>query len=158
MKRYRQSLDEILEQLSPVGASWRDEHADCVIKNLESLPIKSVYTRDDLIGMFQLERTSRRDFDAALTVIRLFLDVSKDEFTAELRDRCGKGQGVKKAQADPDLFFSTLEEMGVLERMAAAVNRPITWMDLLIERLKGGAAAPSRGSVGGGCWKISSSA
>jgi hypothetical protein len=34
MKRYRQTLDEILEHLSPVGASWRDELADAVIREL----------------------------------------------------------------------------------------------------------------------------
>lgn len=145
MKRYRQTLDEILEHLSPVGASWRDDHADAVIRELEGLPVKSAYTRDDLVGMFDLGRASRREFDATLTVLRLFLDMSKDEFTAELRDRLGKGNGIKKAQTDPDLFFGALENMGLLERMAAAVNRPVTWSDLLVERLKGGRGSAIKG-------------
>jgi len=100
MKRYRQSVDEILEKLSPVGASWRDEHADEVVRKLESLPIKSSYSRDDLIEMFDLERTTRRRFDADLTVVRLFLDMSKDEFTAELRDRLDKEAMLKKHQEE----------------------------------------------------------
>jgi hypothetical protein len=145
MKRYRQTLDEILEHLSPVGASWRDDHADAVIRELEGLPVKPVYSRDDLIGMFNLDRTSRREFDATLTVLRLFLDMSKDEFIAELRDRLGKGNGIKKAQMDPDLFFGALEDMGLLESIAAAVNRPVTWSDLLVERLKGGRGSAIKG-------------
>jgi hypothetical protein len=145
MKRYRQTLDEILEHLSPVGASWRDDHADAVIRELEGMPVKPVYSRDDLIGIFNLDRTSRREFDATLTVLRLFLDMSKDEFIAELRDRLGKGNGIKKALADPDLFFGALEDMGLLESIAAAVNRPVTWSDLLVERLKGGRGSAIKG-------------
>jgi hypothetical protein len=149
MKRHRQTLQEILEQLSPVEASWRDDHADAVIRWLEGLPPKPVYTREDLTGMFNLDTTSRREFDAALTVVRLFLDLSKDEFTAELRDRMGKGNGIKKALTNPDLFFGAMEEMGLLENMAAAVNRPVIWSDLLVERLKGGRGSAIKGQCRG---------
>ncbi len=48
MKRYRQTLDGILDQLSPVDTSWRDEHAEAVIQRLKQLPQKMGYTRDDL--------------------------------------------------------------------------------------------------------------
>jgi hypothetical protein len=66
MKRYRQTLDEILEHLSPVEASWRDDHADTVIRDLEAFPVKHVYTRADLVGMFDLVTTNRKRFDADL--------------------------------------------------------------------------------------------
>jgi hypothetical protein len=145
MKRYRQTLDEILEHLSPVEASWRDDHADAVIRELEDFPVKTAYTRNDLIGMFDLDTTNRKRFDADLTVVRLFLDMSKDEFTAELRDRLGKGIGIKKALQNSDQFFGALEELGLLDRIAAAVNRPLVWSDLMVERLKGGRGSAIKG-------------
>jgi len=149
MKRYRQTLDELLLQLSPVGASWRDAHADAVIGRLERLPAKPIYTRTDLLQLFDLEQTNRDRFDATLTVVRLFLDLSKDEFTAVMRDRLGKGIGIKKAQTDSDEFFAALEEMGLLQRMAEAVNRPLAWHDILIERLKGGRGSAIKGQSRG---------
>lgn len=149
MKRYRQTLDELLQELSPVGASWRDSHADAVIHRLEQLPAKPVYKRADLLHLFNLEQTNRGRFDATLTVVRLFLDLSKDEFTAAMRDRLGKGIGIKKAQADSDGFFAALEEMGLLQRMAEAVNRPLAWHDVLTERLKGGRGSAIKGQSRG---------
>jgi hypothetical protein len=145
MKRYRQTIDEILKHLSPVEATWRDGHADAVIRQLETLPAKASYSRQDLIGMFDLENTSRRQFDANQTIVRLFLDLSKDEFTAELRNRLDKGMGIKKALENPERFFGALEEMGLLQRMTAAVGRPVTWRDLLVERLKGGRGSAIKG-------------
>ena len=149
MKRYRQTLDELLLQLTPVEANWRDAHADAVIGRLELLPAKPAYTRTDLLQLFDLEKTNRDRFDATLTVVRLFLDLSKDEFTAAMRDRLGKGLGIKKALADTDEFFAALEEMGLLQRMAEAINRPLIWHDILVERLKGGRGSAIKGQSRG---------
>lgn len=147
MKRYRQTIDEILTKLTVVEAAWRDEHAEEVIALLGNMPVKPTYTRDDLIRLLQRDDGTylRSRFDAGLTLIRLFLDLSKDELTAELRNRLGQGLGVKRALAEPDAFFGALEEMGILERMAEAVNRPVTWSDILVERLKGGRGSAIKG-------------
>jgi len=145
MKRYRQSVDEILSQLSHVETNWRDEHANEVVQKLEALPVNPSYSRADLIRMFDLERTTRRQFDVNMTVVRLFLDISKDEFTAELRERLDKGIGIKKALQDPDCFFDAMEDMGLLQCMDVAVNRQLTWSDLLVERLKGGRGSAIKG-------------
>jgi hypothetical protein len=149
MKRHRQTLNEILGKLSLVETSWCDEHAEAVIRKLHELVVKPAYNRDDLVEMFRIDQTSRREFDATLTVVRLFLDLSKDEFTAELRDRLGKGNGIKKVQSDPNHFFEALENMGLLNNMTAALNRPVTWSDLLIERLKGGRGSAIKGQLRG---------
>lgn len=149
MKRYRQTLDELLSNLSTVETSWRDAHADTVITRLEQLPVKPTYNRADLLQLFNLEQTNRECFDAALTLIRLFLDLSKDEFTAAMRDRLGKGLGVKKAQHNPEAFFAALEAMGLLERMTEAVNRPLARHDILVERLKGGRGSAIKGQARG---------
>ncbi len=145
MIRQRQTLEELLSKLSHVESTWRDAHAEAVIDRLEQLPTLPAYNRDDLIRLFDLENTNRERFDAAITVVRLFLDLSKDEFTAAMRDSFGKGLGIKKALNNSDEFFSALEEMGLLERIAALVNRPLHWHDILVERLKGGRGSAIKG-------------
>jgi len=150
MKRYRQTLEEILGQLAPVDTSWRDEHADMVIRRLTQFPKRESYTRDDLKTLLETEHAPggvkpKANFEAGLTAIRLFLDMSKDEFTAELRERLGSSLGMTRARKDPDGVCETLEAMGTLQKMAVTVNTPITWSDLLIERLKGGRGSAIKG-------------
>lgn len=150
MKRYRQTIDEILEHLSPVETGWRDAHAEAVISLLQKLPQKTAYDRGDLITLLQptgspTDNQSRHQFEAGLTLVRLFLDLSKDEFTAALRDRLGKGHGVTRAKSDPEGFYGALEDLGLLGSMADQVNRPVVWSDLLVERLKGGRGSAIKG-------------
>jgi DpnII restriction endonuclease len=149
MKRYRQTLDELLANLTAVGASWRDAHAEEVIQRLTRLPVKPSYHRADLLPIFDLENTNRERFDSTLTLVRLFLDLSKDEFTAAMRDRLGKGLGIKKALQEPEEFFGALEALGLLECMAESVNRPLSWHDILVERLKGGRGSAIKGQTRG---------
>jgi hypothetical protein len=42
-----------------------------------------------------------------------------------------------------------MEGMGLLERMAEAVNRPLVWHDILVERLKGGRGSAIKGQSRG---------
>ena len=93
MKRYRQTFEEIVSSLIPVEASWLDAHAEEVIKMIQALPVKTHYDAADV------EMLLDENFDTASTVIRLFLDQSKDEFTLILKeafknDGFGKGTGV----------------------------------------------------------------
>lgn len=150
MKRYRQSLSELLAQLSPVSTSWQDEHAACVIERLRSLPRKTTYTPDDLVQWLAIDRPPHNakpkdHFEAGLTTVRLFLDMSKDEFTTALRERLGNGIGITRALRDPQTFFGALEALGILTQMAAHVNTPVDWVDLLTERLKGGRGSAIKG-------------
>lgn len=150
MKRYRQTLDELLSQLSPVDTSWRDAHADRVIQRLQQIPRKPGYTRTDLLQLLHTEHASEETkpkeyFEAGLTAIQLFLDLSKDELTAELRERLGGTLGIARARKDPEGVCDALEAMGILERMALTINTPIGWSDLLTERLKSGRGSAIKG-------------
>jgi len=150
MKRYRQTLDELLEQLSPVDTSWRDAHADAVVQRLRQIPQKAGYTRADLLQLLDTEDAPegvkpKEHFEAGLTAIRLFLDLSKDELTAQLREHLGGTLGITRAKQDPDGVCAALEAMGVLSRMAVTINTPISWSDLLTERLKGGRGSAIKG-------------
>ncbi len=150
MKRYRQTLDEILEQLSTVDTSWRDAHADAVIQRLQQIPKKAHYTRADLLQLLDTEHSPedvkpKEHFEAGVTAIRLFLDLSKDELTAQLRGHLGGTLGITRTKEDPDGVCAALEALGILSRMALTINRPVSWCDLLAERLKGGRGSAIKG-------------
>ncbi|HHJ15491.1 MAG TPA: hypothetical protein ENJ80_02220 [Gammaproteobacteria bacterium] len=150
MKRYRQTLDEILRQLSVVNTSWRDDHADAVIQRLQQIPQKAAYTRDDLLQLLGIEHIPesakpKAYFEAGLTAVRLFLDLSKDELTAQLREQLGGTLGITRARQDPNGVCEALEALGILDRMAATINTPVSWSDLLTERLKGGRGSAIKG-------------
>lgn len=150
MKRSRQTVEDILGQLSPVETTWRDEHAEAVIQLLRHLPAKATYTEADLARLLAPDSLpsgakARAIFDTGLTAVRLFLDLSKDELIAELRNRLGVGIGVQRFQNDPEEFLAALADMGALDRMAEVVNTPLAWYDLLTERLKGGRGSAIKG-------------
>lgn len=148
MRRCRQTFEEIVTSLIPVEASWLDKHAEKVINMIQSLPLKERYDSRDVMNLLD------RDFDTAFTVIRLFLDQSKDEFTLSLKesfknDNINKGAGVTRYRKDKLSYVEVLGELGLLEKMAGTVNRPLLWSDALVERLKGGRGSAIKGQARG---------
>jgi hypothetical protein len=80
----------------------------------------------------------------------LALDVSKDEFQSALKQLLGPGGlGVKRYDRDPGTFVDALISMGVLSELATLANRPVSWKDLLIERLKSGRGSAIKGQARG---------
>lgn len=144
MKRYRQTFEEIEASLMPIEASWLDAHAEEVIGILRALPVKPVYTTADVAALLAI------DFSSANTVIRLFLDLSKDEFVHRMREILGAGGiGIKRYLSNPPQFLDALERLGLCEAMSIAVNQPLHWSDSLIERLKGGRGSAIKGQSRG---------
>ena len=148
MIRYRQTFEEIVTSLMPVEASWLDEHAEDVITMIQSLPARKIYDAGDVMNLLDA------DFDTAMTVIRLFLDQSKDEFMLSLKeafedDGFNNGTGVKRYRKEKDSYIATLIELGLTTRMAGSVNRQLLWSDLLVERLKGGRGSAIKGQSRG---------
>ncbi len=140
MERHRQTLEEIAATLGPVQTTWRDAHADAVIRNLDRFP--------DKVGSFgdALSSLLREDFDAGLTTIRLVLDLSDDEFRGALRETLGaRAVGVRAFEADPQGFVGAIERMGFGTRIAELTRLPVTWRDVLIERLKSGRGSAIKG-------------
>ena len=153
MQRKRQLIDDIVASLTPIETTWRDEHADAVIARLQALPAQPTYSRSDLAVWLNLEGLEgphiKARFEANLTAIQLFLDISKDEFRGVLRDQLGPGQGLNRFKREPETFYKAFDTLGLLERMRVAVNSPLVWYDLLIERLKGGRGSAIKGQVRG---------
>jgi hypothetical protein len=148
MKRYRQTLDEIISSLIPVEASWLDDHAEEVIKMIQSIPRKTSYEVSDIILLLD------QDFETAATVIRLLLDQSKDEYTLTLKQAFAHetenmGRGVKRYRLNKQDYVKRLVELGLLDRIVATVNRPLVWSDVLVERLKGGRGSAIKGQARG---------
>lgn len=144
MKRVYQTFAEIEASLIPIEATWLDAHAEQVILLLKSLETKPNYSSEDIAALLIA------DFDSATTAIRLFLDMSKDDFTHRMREALGPGGiGVKRYRANPSRYLQSLESLGLSELMAAAVNSPAHWSDVLVERLKGGRGSAIKGQARG---------
>jgi len=148
MKRIRQSLEEIEASLSRVESTWMDEHAVSVIDMLKDLPVQKTYTAKDIRLILE------SNFKVGFTVIRLFIDQSKDEFVPALKEALGTngerfGTGIKCYNADPDGYVSALIGMGLADRIQEAMNRKLVWHDVLSERLKGGRGSATKGQSRG---------
>jgi hypothetical protein len=141
LQRYTQTFDELKERLSPVDADAIDEFGGAMEAFIQTLPIQAAYGADDLYALLD------HDLELAMTLFRLFLGRSKDEFTTDL----GRGfkSGVKAFRAAPDAFVARLMDLGVATAMTHIVNRPFTWRDLLTERLAGGRGRAIKGQSRG---------
>lgn len=83
MQRVTQSLTDILASLQPLTVDWKDPIAIRVIGKLRALPVRPLYALED-IGQYLDE-----DFDDGLLICRLFLGLSKDQFTSSLAEALG---------------------------------------------------------------------
>lgn len=148
MKRYRQTLEEIITALIPIEATWLDAHAEGVIRMIQALPIKSQYEAGDVLRLLD------EDFNIASTVIQLLLDLSKDEFRLRLKDAFegdgfDRGTGVLRYRLDKLSYVENLITLGLTARMEGAVKRQLVWSDVLVERLKGGRGSAIKGQSRG---------
>lgn len=150
MEVVSQRLVDILDGLRALTVDWQDEVALRVIDRVRGMPVKSVYTEDDVRALLD-EGT----FDDGLLIARLFLGLSKDNFTSALMGALGapaagqQGYGVLRYRADPAAFFSALSNLGLLEAMASETSRPLHWTDTLVERLRSGRGSAITGQVRG---------
>jgi DpnII restriction endonuclease len=133
MRAPAQQLNEILDSLRPLTVEWKDDTAKRVISEIEAMPCKQAYTVADVQTILD------RHFDDGLLILRLFLGLSKDLFSAALRNELGTvASGIKAYTASPAGFIEALVRMGVLEAMGEQTNRIPKWSDVLVERLRSG--------------------
>lgn len=133
VKVIQQTLDGILESLQQLEVDWKDDVAVRVIDRLQDFPVRQTYSTADLEPLFA------KTFDDGLLVCRLFLGLSKDQFTGQLREALnGTTPGVTSYRSAPQDFLAALERLGVLTAMAAETSRRLHWSDRLVERLRSG--------------------
>jgi hypothetical protein len=144
VKPLQQDLDALVATLTEMEAAWLDDTASKIISTLSELADQKAFDRDTLRSLLD------KDFDSALTIFRLFLDLSKDRLETVLPAALGAGgAGIARYRADPDTFLEAIERLGVLTAMDELANRPLRWTDLLVERLKSGRGRAIRGQRGG---------
>jgi hypothetical protein len=138
MERRRQTFEEIISSLSRIESEWKDDHAKSVMDLLDGIEEKDTYTTRDL------QQILDREYSAGMTLIRLFLDLSKDELEGSLREI-----KAKPYRKDPESLLQGLASLGALEKMREAVGTPVTWRDVLVERLKTGRGSAIKAQVRG---------
>lgn len=145
MRRYRQSLEELVSLLSPVDTTWMDEHSAAVVTKISELPEKAQYTRDDLSELLS------SNFKTGITMLRLVLGMSKDEFQLHMKQRLPgpEGAGAKRFRQHPNAFLDALDDLGLRETLSGLVNRPVDWKDILTERLRYGRGSAIKGQKRG---------
>lgn len=133
MKAVAQKLDDILATLQPLTVDWQDDVSKRVIAEITAMPVKSAYSVADV------EMILDKHFEDGILICRLFLGLSKDQFTGSLGDTLGAGGGgIKRYRANKPQFIEALVTLGLLEAMAEQTNRPPKWSDVLVERLRSG--------------------
>ena len=144
MQVVAQSLDTILASLQPLTVEWKDEVARRVIEKIEALPGKTAYAVTDVAAILDTH------FDDGLLICRLFLGLSADQFRGLLAEALGEnGAGVTRYRKDRAGFLEGLLSLGILEAMAAEVNRAPRWSDVLAERLRSGRGSAISGQKRG---------
>lgn len=140
MQSKDQSLEEVVDSLSPLAVDWMDDKAAEAIATLSEIPKKASYARADIEALLD------DDFERGLLCSRLFLALSKDSMEAELTRILGKGGiGVKRYKSDRATFISALESLQLREAMATTVNYEPVWSDILVERLRSGRGSAIQG-------------
>jgi len=60
MRRYRQTVDELLDSLTPLRSTWRDSHATKVIELLAEIPSRMPCDRGSVERLFLADGYLRR--------------------------------------------------------------------------------------------------
>ncbi|MDC7235548.1 MAG: DpnII family type II restriction endonuclease [Spirochaetales bacterium] len=143
MKKITQQTAELLEELSVLETDWRDDFSRKVLAFLGKFESVSE-------DPWTLVRLLDEDFETASTVIRLFLELSKDEYNTLLRSLFGAGASGKSAfKSNPLGYVETLEPLFLPDKIRGTINRTYTWEDILTERLKGGRGSAIKGQKRG---------
>lgn len=144
MKLLTQTVDQILQNLQAIEVDWQDDTAREVISKLITQPIRRKYSLGDVSEILE------SDFEEGSLILRLFLGLSKDDYTSRLQTLLGDGgAGVKRFRAEPEPYLKALKKLGVLDAMAVEVNRKSHWSDVLVERLRSGRGSAISGQKRG---------
>jgi hypothetical protein len=134
VRAIRQTDTEIVSTLRALTVDWQDDTARAVTRRLRALPPKLFYAEDDVTALLDEGK-----FEESLLIVRLFLGLSKDQFNGVLASALGPGgSGIRRYQTDRARFLAALVDLGILDTMAAEVNRKAHWSDTLVERLRSG--------------------
>ena len=144
MKVLRQTFEDVAGALSDMEADWMDATAQDVVAALHAMEDRDSFNRADLRALLD------EDFERGLLIVRLFLGLSKDELSIRLPPLLGAGGfGVTRWKREPERLLDALEQLGATNAMTQLVRKPMTWRDVLTERLRSGRGRAVRGQIRG---------
>lgn len=144
MKKVTQTTPGLLSKLSALETDWKDDFSRRVLQFLN----KFETINDD---PWTLVRLLDEDFESASTIIRLFLELSKDEYNTLLRSLFSDSRTAGKSgfKANPLNYVETLAPLFLSRKIRETINKVYTWEDILTERLKGGRGSAIKGQKRG---------
>ena len=144
MKKITQTTPGLLNELSALETDWKDDFSRRVLAFLN----KFESVNDD---PWTLVRLLDEDFETVSTIVRLFLEVSKDEYNTLLRSLFSDSRSAGKSgfKANPLGYVETLQTLFLSGKIRETINRTYTWEDILTERLKGGRGSAIKGQKRG---------
>lgn len=144
MKKHQQTLEELLEHLSPIATDWKDDFSTELILFLDEFD-ESHVDANQIVALLE------KDFEMASAAIRLFLEKSSDEYRSLGRDLFIDlgGAGKKVFKRDPKVYLERLEKLGLLSTISETMNKSYSWKDILVERLKAGRGSAIKGQKRG---------
>ncbi len=144
MKKITQTTAGLLEELSVLETDWKDDFSRKVLAFLG---------RFESVGSdpWTLVRLLDEDFESASTAIRLFLELSRDEYNTLLRSLFADSRTAGKSgfKSNPLGYVETLAPLLLSDKIQETMNRTYTWQDILTERLKGGRGSAIKGQKRG---------
>lgn len=146
MQRHKQTKIELISKLGEVLTDWKDEFAEIFVRYLANFDGGSSVTLDDLKNLLE------NNFDAGITLFRLVLEQSKDEFAETLKALFydnENGHGKTAFKKNPDQYVKTLEDYGLLKSLDSLMSRKYTWKEVVQERLKMGRGSAIKGQKRG---------
>lgn len=146
MQRHRQTKSELISKLGEVSTDWKDDFAQTFVDYLTDFNVGDSVSVNDLKSLLEV------NFDAGITLFRLVLEQSKDEFTETLKAlffENENGHGKTAFKKDPDQYVKALEGYGLIESLNRLMSRNYTWKEVVQERLKMGRGSAIKGQKRG---------
>ncbi len=142
MERTKQTVETILEQLSPIEADWKNGFAEKVEQELQYM---STYITDLVVNEDVIAHLLDRDFDAYSTIFQLCLGLSKDEYKAAIATIPGGGGIISYKKLRKDYLAFLLNQLHLREAIDSFYYREWSWVDILLERLRSGRGSAIKG-------------
>ncbi|MEM7108105.1 MAG: DpnII family type II restriction endonuclease [Bacteroidota bacterium] len=133
-------------KLGEVLTDWRDDFAQTFVDFLTDFNVRDSVTLKDLKSMLEA------NFEVGITLFRLVLEQSKDEFKETLKALFydnPSGYGKTAFKESPDHYVRTLESYGLIRSFNSLMSRNYTWKEVVQERLKMGRGSAIKGQKRG---------
>ncbi|MEB2776502.1 DpnII family type II restriction endonuclease [Algoriphagus sp. D3-2-R+10] len=146
MRRHKQTKNQLVADLGEVLTDWRDAFAMNFIEYLNNLEQNGDLKEEHLINLLE------EDFEIAITLFRIILEQSKDEFKETLKaifyDSI-KGYGKTSFKSSPIEYVKSLNKLGLAQKINEMSARTYSWKDIIEERLKMGRGSAIKGQTRG---------